>query len=208
MSCGVYKVTNKITGECYVGSSKNIEKRWKNHKSSCYHKKQPGSLLYKAMDQYGIANFQFDILEECSEDNLKQLEDKYIRELMPAYNKVRAYAPEWRTSEGYNERYNSDLSERERRKRNSNAWKARNREKARAAVRRWQENHPERVKELNERWKAEHQDKKEYDAQWRAEHPDYMKDYKKSEEYKAKNREASRRWRERKKAEMLLQKQI
>lgn len=28
MSCGVYKITNKLTGECYIGSSKNIEKKF------------------------------------------------------------------------------------------------------------------------------------------------------------------------------------
>lgn len=146
MSCGVYKITNKLTGECYIGSSKDIEYRFKQHKAPSYHKKQPNSFLYKAMGQYKISDFQFDILEECSEDNLKQLEDKYIQELQPSYNKVRAYLTEEEIKEQhlerglrYAENHKDDPAEKERRNKNSNAWKERNREKAREAVRRWKE---------------------------------------------------------------------
>ena len=28
---GVYKITNTVTGDFYIGSSKNIERRWKAH---------------------------------------------------------------------------------------------------------------------------------------------------------------------------------
>ena len=27
----VYKITNTITGDFYIGSSKNVKKRWTNH---------------------------------------------------------------------------------------------------------------------------------------------------------------------------------
>ena len=148
MSCGVYKITNKLTGECYIGSSKNIEKRFKQHKQPGYWKKQPNNPLYKAFQEYGLADFNFDILEESSDDNLKGLEDKYIRELIPAYNHNRAYNPEHilsdkqkqrhlETSLRYAENHKDDPAEKERRNKNSNAWKERNREKAREAVRRW-----------------------------------------------------------------------
>lgn len=144
MSCGVYKITNKLTGECYIGSSKNIKKRWSRHKKPSTWKRQPNSLLYKAFQEYGLADFQFDILEECSEDNLKQLEDKHIQELQPVYNKIRAYLTEEEIKEHhlerglrYAENHKDDPAEKERRNKNSNAWKERNREKAREAVRRW-----------------------------------------------------------------------
>lgn len=29
--CGVYKITNKVNGKIYIGSSKDIYKRWKHH---------------------------------------------------------------------------------------------------------------------------------------------------------------------------------
>ena len=56
---GVYKITNNITGDFYIGSSKNIEKRWYQHKSPSVQKRQPNSKLYKAMDRYGLDNFTF-----------------------------------------------------------------------------------------------------------------------------------------------------
>ena len=30
---GVYKITNNITGDCYIGSSSNIKQRWAAEKS-------------------------------------------------------------------------------------------------------------------------------------------------------------------------------
>jgi hypothetical protein len=33
-TCGIYKITCKETGKCYIGQSKNIEGRWKTHHGS------------------------------------------------------------------------------------------------------------------------------------------------------------------------------
>ncbi|MDR0677008.1 MAG: GIY-YIG nuclease family protein [Elusimicrobiota bacterium] len=30
---GIYKITNNINGKTYIGQSRNIERRWKDHKS-------------------------------------------------------------------------------------------------------------------------------------------------------------------------------
>jgi len=29
--CGIYKITNLLTNECYIGQSVNISDRWKQH---------------------------------------------------------------------------------------------------------------------------------------------------------------------------------
>ena len=89
---GVYKITNIITGEFYIGSSKNIKHRWANHKSPSAQKQQLNSKLYKAMAQYGRDNFIFEILEET--DNLKEREQYWIKQLSPTYND--------RHADGYN----------------------------------------------------------------------------------------------------------
>ena len=81
---GVYKITNNITGDFYIGSSKNIEKRWYQHKSPSVQKRQPNSKLYKAMDRYGLDNFTFEIIEKT--DNLREREQYYIEQLKPSYN--------------------------------------------------------------------------------------------------------------------------
>ena len=85
---GVYKITNNITGDFYIGSSKNIEKRWHEHKSPSVHKQHPNSKLYKGMAQYGLGNFIFEVLEET--DNLKEREQYWIKQLKPSYNNNRA----------------------------------------------------------------------------------------------------------------------
>ena len=81
---GVYKITNIITGDFYIGSSKNIEKRWAAHKSPSRWKRNPNVKLYKAFINYGLDNFTFEILEET--DNLREREQHYIERLKPTYN--------------------------------------------------------------------------------------------------------------------------
>lgn len=81
---GIYKITNKITNNCYIGSSKNIKKRWSNHKSSYTWKQHPSVRLYQAFQSYGLDNFEFEIIEET--DNLREREQYFIDLLKPAYN--------------------------------------------------------------------------------------------------------------------------
>ena len=81
---GVYKITNNITGELYIGSSKDIKSRWANHKSPSTQKHLPNSKLYQDMSEFGLDNFKFEVLEETS--SLKKREQYYIEYLKPTYN--------------------------------------------------------------------------------------------------------------------------
>ena len=65
---GIYSITNTVNGKVYVGLSTNIRKRWTQHKSNQKRKIEPNKVLYKSMNKYGINNFKFKILEECSLD--------------------------------------------------------------------------------------------------------------------------------------------
>lgn len=80
MSTGIYKITNKINGNAYIGLSINIEKRWKAHieRSSDMSNKEYDKVLYKAFRKYGIDNFEFEILEECKLEELKEKEIYWI----------------------------------------------------------------------------------------------------------------------------------
>lgn len=81
MSCGIYKITNVINGHSYIGLSKNIEKRIREHISHGINGKRKDDInkaLYNAFKKYGIENFVFDILEECEENKLKEREIYWI----------------------------------------------------------------------------------------------------------------------------------
>ena len=83
-TAGVYKITNIITGDFYIGSSKDIKLRWYIHKRPSAQKRQPNSKLYKDMASYGLDNFTFEIIEKT--DNLREREQYYIEQLKPSYN--------------------------------------------------------------------------------------------------------------------------
>ena len=52
--CGIYKITNDINNKCYIGQSKNIKRRFSEHKSEGYRKTHITKRLYKAIAKYGI----------------------------------------------------------------------------------------------------------------------------------------------------------
>lgn len=76
---GIYKITNSQTGECYIGQAVDIYKRWNQHcKAGLGIDTPPGNKLYKAMQEYGLQNFTFEILLECSRDELNEKEKYFI----------------------------------------------------------------------------------------------------------------------------------
>ena len=83
---GIYKITNQVTKECYIGQSVDISKRWKDHAKCGLGIDTPaGNKLYKAMQTYGIWNFSWEVLEQCSKDLLDEKEKYYI-DLYDSYN--------------------------------------------------------------------------------------------------------------------------
>ena len=87
---GVYKITNTVTGDFYVGSSKNVKQRWSCHKYQSTWKEHPNSPMYLDMKKYGIDKFVFQVLEEVEPDRLKETEQKFIEKLRPTYNQMNA----------------------------------------------------------------------------------------------------------------------
>lgn len=87
---GIYKIINVITNECYIGASKNVffRKREHRNKFSKLNKKNSNSLLYIAMRKYGIENFNFEFLEKCDLNELDEREKYYIKLFHPAYNQT------------------------------------------------------------------------------------------------------------------------
>lgn len=86
---GIYKITNTITGDFYIGSSKNVMERWAGHKSPSRWICHPNIRLYQDMAQYGPDYFTVEIIEETID--LREREQYWIDKLSPSYNVCRAY---------------------------------------------------------------------------------------------------------------------
>lgn len=79
MSIGIYKIENLMTGKVYIGQSIHIEVRWQEH---C--RPSTNSIISRAIRKYGKENFSFEILEECSIEELDYKEEYYIHQ----YNSI------------------------------------------------------------------------------------------------------------------------
>ena len=88
---GIYKITNTINGRVYIGQAQDIEFRWKRHERDS---KTENQVIYRAMRKYGIENFSFEVVEECSIEELDEKEIYYIEQ-------YRSYVG-WKDSNGYN----------------------------------------------------------------------------------------------------------
>lgn len=77
---GIYKITNLINGKSYIGQSVNIQKRFNAHRSAAFNpnNKNYDFPLYRAIRKYGIENFKFEVLEECTKSELDTKEVWYI----------------------------------------------------------------------------------------------------------------------------------
>lgn len=78
MTCGVYIIKNKINQLCYIGSSINIEKRWKDHKKRLRYNNHKNQYLQRAWNKYGEENFEFKIIEETLTELRVFREQHYI----------------------------------------------------------------------------------------------------------------------------------
>lgn len=77
--CGIYKITNMLSGDVYIGQSVNISDRFKQHiKCGLGIDASSTNKLYNNMQEYGVWNFTFEILQKCSRDKLNEKERFWI----------------------------------------------------------------------------------------------------------------------------------
>lgn len=87
MDTGIYRITNILTRESYIGSSQDIQKRWRSHKNIAFNKnvKAYSYPLSEAIREFGIDNFTLTILELCHKDQLLSREIYYFKKYKPEY---------------------------------------------------------------------------------------------------------------------------
>lgn len=76
--CGVYKITCTVNTKFYIGSSKNILERWKQHISELENGKHVNRYLQNCWNIYGVSAFRFEILELTKESERTKVEQAKI----------------------------------------------------------------------------------------------------------------------------------
>lgn len=83
---GIYAIVNKVDGKRYIGSSADINDRWRRHVGLLNAGKHHSPHLQHAWTKYGANNFDFVILYTCSCDDLIYHEQRYLDSYKPEYN--------------------------------------------------------------------------------------------------------------------------
>ena len=82
----VYKIINTVTGDFYIGSSKDVKRRWAHHKIPSVWNRYPNNPMYLDMQKFGIDKFSFQVIAESEVEQLKEMEQQFIEMLKPTYN--------------------------------------------------------------------------------------------------------------------------
>jgi group I intron endonuclease len=82
----IYKITNKLDNKFYIGSTTNLIKRYYTHINHIRTSKNSCVKLIRAVNKYGEENFKFEIIHECSIEEVLKVEQKCIDNLKPHYN--------------------------------------------------------------------------------------------------------------------------
>ena len=81
MTQGIYKITNTKdeNHNYYIGSSRNIENRWRKHHTQLKHGYHPNPKLQAAWNKYGDGSLTLEIIEEVENlDELWDIEQRYL----------------------------------------------------------------------------------------------------------------------------------
>lgn len=81
----IYKITNAITGDFYIGQTINM------HERELAHRREPQPKMSEDVEKYGWDAFKFEVIEECSREELNDRENYYITELNPTYNTIKIH---------------------------------------------------------------------------------------------------------------------
>ena len=78
---GVYQILCRRTGQKYVGSSLDIDQRWKTHRRQLNQRTHCNQYLQRAWTKYGEPRFEFRVLELINAKRLRRSEESWIERL-------------------------------------------------------------------------------------------------------------------------------
>lgn len=83
---GVYEIRNIATGDFYIGSSSNIERRLYDHRRKLSNNRHINPHLQNSWNKHGADNFTFETILLCDEYMTLYCEQEILDQLKPAYN--------------------------------------------------------------------------------------------------------------------------
>lgn len=87
---GIYKFTNIKNGKVYIGQTRYLATRYREHKSELLNSKHHNSYLQRAVNKYGFDSFEYEIICRCPIEELDTKEIYYIT-LYDATNRTKGY---------------------------------------------------------------------------------------------------------------------
>ena len=161
---GIYKVTNKINGKVYIGQSVDIGRRWRQHMTA-----EDDSYFHKAIQKYGVENFEWEVIEQCKKKDLDEREIywiEYYDSFNKGYNCTKGGggnsgegSPNWKGGISLDPEYSKEYS-----KKHYEANKEQKKQYSKQHYKQYYEVHKEKAKEYRE---ANKEKKREYNRQYR-----------------------------------------
>ncbi len=93
MTSGIYAITCTVSGDVYIGQSKNCVKRWAGHLGDLSTGIHPNQLLQSLYDRYGLESFTFQVTKVCDVGLLDKEEKTAIAKRKPSANKLNVLRP-------------------------------------------------------------------------------------------------------------------
>lgn len=78
MKSGIYCIKNILNNKLYVGSSTRIYDRFYRHKKDLQSNTHCNRYLQNSWNKYGEGGFKFEVIEECSKENLIEREQYWL----------------------------------------------------------------------------------------------------------------------------------
>ncbi len=78
LNCGIYSITNTVTGKLYIGSASNFDERWRVHRVHLSSNNHHSKHLQSSWNKHGAAAFQFKKLLVCAQHQLTMYEQLLI----------------------------------------------------------------------------------------------------------------------------------
>jgi group I intron endonuclease len=91
MMKGIYLIRNIANKKVYVGSSKDIQRRFVTHKSRLNTGKHKSRHLQSAWKKYGSDSFEFSILEEVADESVLIFREQHYLEVYKSYDREYGY---------------------------------------------------------------------------------------------------------------------